>query len=296
MTVGAPVSPREWVRLLGGEEVVAMPTGRWRALDVGLFRFGDMPERLTVAAIDHHYVSFTVRGPLHVERDLGEGLERADFRQGVSLIMGAGQENHWRWDRPTTELQLFLRPGFLEETAEEAGVGAPQLIDRFAFEDPVLRQAVQALLDELRHPAAGAALFGDVAAQFLALHLLRRHCTTRPRSEPRVGGLAPAQLRRVVELVDARLADDLGLDELAAAARVSRFHFARAFRRSTGASPHRWLVARRLDRACDLLATTDHPVADVAVQVGFRSHSHFGHVFRAATGATPTAYRRALRG
>jgi AraC family transcriptional regulator len=245
--------------------------------------------------MDHHYISFTVRGSLHIERDLGEGLERADFRHGSSLIMGAGQENRWRWDRPTTELQLYLRPGFLEETAEQAGVGVPRLIDRFAFEDPVLRQAVQALLDELRHPAAGAALFGDVAAQFVALQLLRRHCTARPRSEPRVGGLAPAQLRRVVELVDARLDEELGLDDLAAAARVSRFHFARAFRRSTGHSPHRWLVARRLERARELLDASDLTVAEVAVRVGFRSQSHFGQVFRAATGATPTAYRRARR-
>ena len=253
------VTPREWVRLLGGEDVLAMPTDRWRALDVGVFRFGDMRDPVVVPPIDHHYVSFTVRGPLLIERELGGGVERGSFRRGLSLIMAAGQTNRWRWDQPTTELQLYLRPSFLEETAQQAGLQAPTLIDRFAFEDPILRHAVEGLLDELRDPTAAGALFGDVAAQFVALHLLRRHCTSARLGDEVARGLTPRQLRRVSELADARLGDDLTLDDLAAAAGLSRFHFARAFRRSTGTSPHRWLVARRMARARELLAATDLP-------------------------------------
>jgi hypothetical protein len=100
------VTPREWVRLLGGEEVLAMPTDRWRALDVGVFRFGDMRDPVVVPPIDHHYVSFTVQGPLLIERELGGGVERGSFRRGLSLIMAAGQTNRWRWAQHTTELQL----------------------------------------------------------------------------------------------------------------------------------------------------------------------------------------------
>ena len=271
-----------------------MRHGQWRSLDIGLFRFGGMPEQTRLPPLDHHFVSFTVQGPLHVERELGGAVERGDFRRGSSLIMAAGQVNTWRWDRPTDELQLFLDPGYLNDVAAEANGTVPELIDRFAFEDPMLRQIVHGLLDELRDPGVAGALFGELAAQYLAVHLLRRHCVSRSRVARCARGLTPGQVRRLEAHVAEHLADEITLDDLAATARMSRFHFAHAFKQAIGTPPHRWLVDRRIERAKTLLCATSLPVGEVGLAVGFASPSHFGAVFRARVGASPQGYRHGV--
>ena len=288
------ISPRAWVELIGGRELCAMGKGQWRSFDVGLFRFGGLPELTTLPPLDSHFVSFTVQGPLHVERELGGSVERGDFRRGSSLIMAAGQQNTWRWDRPTDELQLFLDPAYLTDVAAEVGASAPELIDRFAFEDPLLRQIVHGLLDELRDPGVAGALFGELAAQYLAVHLLRRHCAARPRVALAARGLTPGQVRRLEAHVAEHLADEITLDDLAATARMSRFHFAHAFKQAIGTSPCRWLVDRRIERAKTLLCVTELSVGEIALAVGFAGQSHFGAVFRGRVGASPRGYRHGV--
>jgi AraC family transcriptional regulator len=104
-------------------------------------------------------------------------------------------------------------------------------------------------------------------------------------------GLPGAALRRVLEHIDANRHRDPRLSELSALAHMSAFHFARLFKLSTGVSPHRFVVGRRIDHAKALLATEGASIAAVSRAVGFRTPSHFTTVFRRTTGATPSAYR-----
>jgi AraC family transcriptional regulator len=106
-------------------------------------------------------------------------------------------------------------------------------------------------------------------------------------------GLPGAALRRVLEHIDANLHRDPRLAELSALAHMSTFHFARLFKRSTGLSPHRFVVARRIDHAKELLAVDGPSIAAISGTVGFRTASHFTTVFRRSTGVTPSAYRSA---
>ena len=294
MTAAAPVSPATWVGHLGGEDLLQARPRRWRGVGVGMWSFSELPDRLTLPGLDMHYISFTVRGPLHVERDTDEGRVEADFRPGHSLIIAAGRENTWRWDRPTDELHLYIDPAFLVDVATEAGFDSPELIERFAFEDPFLRQATRLLAEEMREPQSAGDLFAESTGHTVALHLLRTHCAMNPRERRVPGGLSPAQLRRVRSLIDEDIAAPLTLADLAAAAGVSRAHFARGFHKSTGVTPHRYLTIRRIDRARTLLAASALPVGEVAHAVGFASQSHFAATFTRHVGVPPTAYRDAL--
>jgi AraC-like DNA-binding protein len=98
-------------------------------------------------------------------------------------------------------------------------------------------------------------------------------------------------LLRARDLVDARYAQPLGVDDLARAAGLSRAHFSREFRRVFGESPHAYLLTRRLERAAALLRATDRPVAAICFDVGLRSVGSFTTSFTRAYGVTPTAYR-----
>jgi AraC family transcriptional regulator len=109
-------------------------------------------------------------------------------------------------------------------------------------------------------------------------------------------GLPAAVLRRILEYIDANCHRGPKLSELSSVAHMSAFHFARLFKRSTGQSPHRFVVARRIDHAKELLSRDAAPLAAIARAVGFRTASHFSTVFRRTTGMTPSAYRSATRG
>jgi AraC-like DNA-binding protein len=100
-------------------------------------------------------------------------------------------------------------------------------------------------------------------------------------------------LLRARDLADARYAERLGVDDLAAAAGLSRAHFSRAFKQAFGESPHAYLLTRRLERAAALLRTTDRSVADICLSVGLQSIGSFTTSFGRAFGLSPTAYRAA---
>jgi len=101
-------------------------------------------------------------------------------------------------------------------------------------------------------------------------------------------------LLRARDLVDARYAEPLEVEDLAAAAGLSRAHFSREFRAAFGASPHAYLLTRRLERAAALLRNTDRSVAEVCMDVGLRSVGSFTTSFKRAYGKTPTAYRESF--
>jgi len=106
--------------------------------------------------------------------------------------------------------------------------------------------------------------------------------------------VAPARhLLRAKDLADARYFEPLGVDDLAAAAGLSRAHFSREFRRAFGDSPHGYLLTRRLERAAALLRTTDNSVAEICVAVGLASVGSFTTSFKRMFGSTPTEYRAA---
>lgn len=108
---------------------------------------------------------------------------------------------------------------------------------------------------------------------------------------PAKGGLPPYKLRQALELIKAHIDRPLYLVQLAAAVALSPFHFHREFKRSTGITPHRYMVQMRIERAKTLLAESDVPLAVMAAQLGFADQSHFTSAFRRRTSMTPRSYR-----
>jgi len=128
------------------------------------------------------------------------------------------------------------------------------------------------------------------------VHLLRNYSTPRLSEELELSrvGLVDRRIRRSVELMHSQIDQDLTLKSLAAASYLSPFHFARLFKKLTGASPHNYLAGIRATRAQLLLAETDLSVTEIGMRVGYLSGSHFTKAFRLATGTTPREFRQSL--
>lgn len=145
-------------------------------------------------------------------------------------------------------------------------------------------------LDGGRHGAAYAARIAGV----LAARLVERHATL-DCVQPLQGGLTGRRLRSCLDHIERNLHRDISLSELAELAGLSTTHLARAFRRSVGEPPYRYFRRRRIERAKELLATSDRGIAEIALECGYAAQSHFTSAFKAETMTTPAAYRRATR-
>ena len=105
------------------------------------------------------------------------------------------------------------------------------------------------------------------------------------------GGLAPHKLQKVLAYIDEKLAQPVGVRELASQVHMSPFHFARRFKQAVGTPPHAYITQERIERAKRLLSGTNIPLIDVATRVGYRTQAHFTGVFHRYVGTTPRAYR-----
>lgn len=114
---------------------------------------------------------------------------------------------------------------------------------------------------------------------------------------PRVrGGLSAGTLRRINEYIEGGLSNPISLHDLACVAGLSDCHFARAFKQSTGTTPHRYLMHRRVERAAALIRESNRPLSQIALEVGFCDQSHFSRLVARATGHTPRELRRESSG
>jgi AraC family transcriptional regulator len=104
-------------------------------------------------------------------------------------------------------------------------------------------------------------------------------------------GLAPHRLKRVLSCIEMRLSEPIQVCELAEEVHMSPFHFTRMFKLATGHSPHKYITLQRVERAKQLLAGSDMPIAAIAASVGYQTQAHFTGVFSRHAGTTPKVYR-----
>jgi AraC-like DNA-binding protein len=157
---------------------------------------------------------------------------------------------------------------------------------------PGLCRVALAMKDEMDDPGPAGILYRDVLALQLLIQLVR--CACRLIIPPVKGGLPAWRLRRAIEMLEADLTDSPSIQQLAAAVDLTPGHFCTAFKQSTGYSPHRYLVNRKIAKAKELMANRNISLTEIALSSGFSSSSQFATTFRRINGGTPSAYRRGL--
>jgi AraC-like DNA-binding protein len=195
---------------------------------------------------------------------------------------------------PFHPLFFYIPQAALSELAAEVGAPHATLVCRHGepVEDDVLRALGCSLLPALHARQQSNALFVDHVLLALRAHLVRTYGGVRARTPPASRGLAPWQERRARELMRAHLADGIALADLAAACTLSPSAFVHAFKRSTGISPHQWLIQRRVEFAMERMGDAGACLADIALECGFADQSHFTRAFMARMGVSPGTWRR----
>jgi AraC family transcriptional regulator len=149
---------------------------------------------------------------------------------------------------------------------------------------------------ELTAGGAGGPLAAECLANVLAVHLIRHLMAPRRPERGRDGLLPRWRLRSVIEYIEEHLDAGLTLEQIAAVARLSPYHFARQFKAATGLPPHQYVIARRVERAKEILqAGTDVSLAEVALRAGFSDQSQFARHFKRLVGVTPRQVRMSAR-
>jgi AraC family transcriptional regulator len=220
----------------------------------------------------------------------------------TSMLANPNQEVQFAPSRGQSELLLVrLAPARMIETASRLRMYRAGL--NLLFREPLspltgdakLRATLEAIASELENGDAGWSEVIRSLVNQLTVYLLRAHINARKSDEIELSrvGIVDRRLRRAIEFMSDNCGREISLAEIAGAAYLSEFHFARLFKKITGATPHAYLASLRIERARRLLAESDLSIADVGAEVGYTSQSHFTKIFREATGITPKAFRDA---
>jgi AraC family transcriptional regulator len=233
-----------------------------------------------------------VGGQLEIQVEDGRGHLPSNTPRPLTLVP-ADIEAHGHSDNISFIRHLTLefdRPVLAEMWADDTSL-TDAFAPRPAFSHPGIMHLAKFLADECTTLEPHSRLYGDTLSIALLLALSKLNGST---CEPIARGrLAPCQLRRVTQYVDAHLAEEIQLKTLADMVGLSRSHFSRAFKVSTGLAPHRWQLQARIAKAKRLLLESDHPIAQIAIDTGFADQAHFTRTFGRAAGESPRAWQRA---
>lgn len=198
-------------------------------------------------------------------------------------------------DEPFHDIFFYVPRGSLAELQEDLGatsVGDLSFKDGAFIDDPVVRGLGLALLHALRNETEPNQLLIDHALLALRSHLVMAYKGAVVKSTPKVNGLSPRHERTVKEFMRAHLHTNINLNELAAVCGLSPATFIRQFKQSVGATPHQWLIERRLDFAKSLMRRPNLTLADISLQAGFADQSHFTRTFTTRFGVSPAVWRK----
>jgi AraC family transcriptional regulator len=215
----------------------------------------------------------------------------------ISLIP-AGSPARVRWRGCKHSLHIYLEPGLVARiAAEEFGLDPARLtvppLDGLNL--PHLRAAMGTVDAELTAAAAGGRLAAESLANVLAVHLIRHVLAPRRPVRRPDGALPRGRLRAVVEYIEDHLDAGPSLEQMAAVARLSTYHFAHQFKRATGLPPYQFVIMRRVERAQQLLRAGDLSLAEIAARAGFSDQSAFCRHFKRLVGVTPGRFRMHTR-
>ncbi|MBH5402529.1 helix-turn-helix transcriptional regulator [Bradyrhizobium sp. CNPSo 4010] len=251
------------------------------------------------AAEDAYLVSLKLRDYPECEIwEQGRRLTKADVHAGTTYLYDLKADPRYVIDKPFHSLHFYVPRSALDGLADQSGARRIDALDcsPVGHDDAIVRHIGASLREGLRRPDEANQLFVDHMMLALAAHVAETYGGFRHKAESGRGALAPWQLARACDKLEADLGGKLPLQAIAAELGLSVSHFSRAFRAATGLPPYRWLLHHRVRTAKRLMREHGPSLSEVAISAGFANQSHFTRVFSAIVGVSPGAWRRDAMG
>ena len=216
---------------------------------------------------------------------------------GDCFVLGPRELRRFRMEGEGSICMVSIDPLVLQEiTADSSRRDLLDLLRLWNGTDNVLAALIQRLERCVIEGSPNGSLPGEDLCTKIAEELVQRYSIGRARLDRYKGGLSGARHRLVREYIDEYLGQDLDSSSIAAVAGLSKYHFGKAFKESTGMTLHSYVLSQKMLRAQNLLARTNLPLAEIADTVGFSNQSHLTALFSKRLGMTPRGYREATRG
>ncbi|MDP9899190.1 helix-turn-helix domain-containing protein [Variovorax ginsengisoli] len=290
-----PARPEELPRWVPGELLCSSDGLGWK--DVGLRGYRYEGLDVEVPALTHFMIVSYLRGSTLVDRRFEGRWTRTTCHPGDVSLLTRSQLSHWHWTEPIEVTHVYLPDGLATRVAADVldrPIADVRLHDVLRQHDPVVSGIVAAIAREAGDTAIGGAVYVDALSTQLSVHLLRHYASVDFVDHSSTGQFAPALRRRIVDYIEGHLEQSLTLNELAMVANMGVWTFAKHFRMSFLATPHHYIIDRRLDRARALLGQGSLPIKAVASVCGFADQAHLTRVMRARLGCTPAAFRASV--
>lgn len=259
--------------------------------DITLASFDLPAAEMTEYSLDQYGISINIGRGFQLEQVVEGTLQKGFIPLGGGCLCPSGYRQAYRWDRRNQIIYLNLTTELLRLNAIALlETDCMELIPHFAVQDQLIYQIGLALQAELQSQGSGSRLYAEAMANALAVHILRHYSTQSHQTVSHNGGLPPHKLRLVTDYINNNLEHELSLNELAAIAQLSQYHFCRAFKQSSGFSPHQYLIQQRVERAKQLLQSDEMNISAVAIACGFTHQSHLHRHFKRLTGVTPKTF------
>ena len=291
------IVPDQLPRWVPGRLTVHSPEVGWDAMSVRGYRYAGSDVEVPPMR-DYMIVAYR-RGQTSMRRRIDGGWIQERLGPGDVSLLTRAAESHWVWPEDIEVVHVYLTHDELANTCRqmyERDVTDVELHDVVKADDPAIHRTAMLIANEAAQGgAAGSRLIVDSLSCQLSVHILRRHAHVLFRDSGRVDGLSFGQERAIREYIHEHLQENMSLDDLAGSVGLSRYHFARRFRQSTGTTPHEFVIQQRIDRAKTLLHRTNTALLDIASVCGFADQSHMTREFRKRVNVTPGRYRAQSR-
>ena len=243
----------------------------------------------------HSHSVFTVTALLAGRMSVRIGEQLFELSGGECALTNAGQ-SHSANALEVEFVSIGVSPVLVNELVAELGLmgtSADIVFRSSLITDETLTRYARAVVSEMAAEQVGHAAMLDALVRQIVIHLLRCHLTVRKSDLIELSRAGPVdrRLRRAIEFMHDNFEREIAVEEIAAAAYLSEYHFSRFFKQISGVTPHTYLANLRLERARRLLAETTLPISEIASMVGYQSQSHFTKMFKSISGVTPRVYR-----
>lgn len=275
-----------------------MPAREWKGLVSKWTDPSTKTREESISARPTHYtIGLAMRRTNATLSLSGAMVHHGEISSGMSHICGPNDSAHAIFRAPCDFIHLHISKSFVSQCFDEAEISLSPELPSFSknfCKDATIEQLMRSLaVPQIAGPAMGHLYMEGVCLAVVARLIAAQYDRSQTLDKPKIAALANWRLKRALEYIEANIAEPITLADVAASTGLTRMYFAAQFKAATGTRPHEYILRRRIERAQDMLLTSNVTLIDAALSVGFQTQAHFTTVFKKMVGDTPYRWREA---